>query len=145
VIIGLIVDRQTLIGLEKYAQAISSAALCLIVLASIALGHPFTEQYARQDVPEEQWHTPLFKRMMLTMSLVWAMIFAVMAVLGLIAQSGITGAGSSKLLNWYIPIALVIVGFKFNSWYPAYVKHVAAARRRDRTRSRRHYDVSARS
>ncbi len=65
VIVGLFVDRQTLIGLETYSQAISSAALGLIVVASTAVGHPFTEQYARADTPPELWHTPLFQRLML--------------------------------------------------------------------------------
>jgi hypothetical protein len=119
VIIGLFADRHTLIGLEKYSQAISSAALGLIVVASIVLGHPFTEQYARQGVPEEVWDTPGFRRTMVLMSGVWAAIFAVMAILGLIAKTGIAGAGSSDLLNWYIPIGLVILGFQFNKWYPS--------------------------
>lgn len=132
VIIGFFVPRHDLIGLEKYSQAISSAALCLIVLLSIGLGHPFTEQYARSGVTEEVVRTPLFHRMMVTMSTVWALIFGVMAILGLIAETGISGAGSSDLLNWYIPIGLVIVGFKFNKWYPAQVQEMAARRGRPR-------------
>ena len=86
VIIGLFADRHALIGLERYSQAISSAALGLIVVASIVLGHPFTEQYAREGVPEEVWDTPGFRRTMVLMSGVWAAIFAVMAILGLIAE-----------------------------------------------------------
>ncbi len=48
-----------------------------------------------------------------------AVIFLVMAVLGLVAATGISGAGSSDLLNWYIPIGLIVIGLKFNDWYPA--------------------------
>lgn len=125
VIVGLFANRHDLVGLETYSQAISSAALGLIVVISIGLGHPFTEQYARAGVPEEQWHTPLFHRMMVTMSTVWAVIFAVMAILGLIAKTGLAGSGSSDVLNWYIPIGLVIIGFKFNEWYPARVQQAA--------------------
>jgi hypothetical protein len=122
VIIGLFADRHTLIGLEKYSQAISSAALGLIVVASIVVGHPFTEQYARHGVPEDVWHTPGFRRTMVLMSGVWAAIFVVMAILGLIAKTGIAGAGSSDLLHWYIPIGLVILGFQFNKWYPSHLQ-----------------------
>ncbi len=129
VVIGFFVDRQDLIGLEKYSQAISSAALGLIVILSIALGHPFTEQYAREGVPESLWHTPLFRRTMLIMSSVWAAIFAVTAILGVAYQTGITGAGSNDLVNWYIPIGLVILGFKFNDWYPSYIQRLAAEHR----------------
>jgi uncharacterized membrane protein len=128
VIVGALVDRSTLEVLENYAQAISSGALALIVILSIAVGHPFTEQYARERVPEEQWHTPVFRRTMLVMSGVWALIFVVMAILGTIAQTGITGAGSSDWLNWYIPIALVVVGMKFNAWYPERVRESVAGR-----------------
>jgi hypothetical protein len=119
VIVGLFADRESLIGLERYSQAISSGALGLIVLLSLAAGHPFTEQYAKQGLPPEVTETPLFHRMMMMMSGVWAAIFAVMAILGLIAETGIAGRGSSDILNWYVPIGLVILGFKFNQWYPA--------------------------
>ena len=122
VIIGLFADRHALIGLEKYSQAISSAALGLIVVASIVLGHPFTEQYARDGVPEQVWDTPEFRRTMVLMSGVWAVIFGVMAILGLIAKTGVAGAGSSDLLNWYIPIGLVILGFQFNKWSPSHLQ-----------------------
>jgi hypothetical protein len=118
VIIGAFADRHTLIGLERYSQAISSGALGLIVILSIAVGHPFTEQYARDSAPPEVWHTPVFRRMMLVMSSVWAVVFVVMAVLGLIAETGVSGAGTSDVLNWYIPIGLIVVGLKFNEWYP---------------------------
>jgi hypothetical protein len=40
----------------------------------------------------------------------------------LIAKTGIAGAGSSDLLNWYIPIGLVILGFQFNKWYPSHLQ-----------------------
>ncbi len=126
VIAGAFADRQTLLVLENYSQAISSAALAVIVLASIAVGHPFTEQYAREKVPEEQWHTPLFRRMMVTMSGVWALIFVVMAILGAISKTGIAGAGASDWLNWYIPIALIVVGMKFNEWYPSQVRRTVS-------------------
>ncbi len=125
-IVGLFADRSSLLFLEKYAQAISSAALCLIVVASIAVGHPFTQQYAADKVPPEIAASPFFHRMMAFMSWVWAAIFAVMAILGVIAKSGLTGAGSSAVLNWYIPIGLVILGFKFNQWYPEFVRSTRA-------------------
>jgi hypothetical protein len=63
---------------------------------------------------------------MVLMSGVWAVIFAVMAILGLIAKTGIAGAGSSDLLNWSIPIGLVILGFQFNKWYPSHLQQSAS-------------------
>ena len=57
----------------------------------------------------------------------WALIFVVMAVLGAISQTGIAGAGASDWLNWYIPIALIVVGMKFNGWYPSRVRESVSA------------------
>jgi hypothetical protein len=119
VVVGLFADRHALIGLEKYSQAISSGALFLIVALSMIAGHPFTEQYAKAGLAPEQTETAEFHRMMVVMSSVWAAIFAVMAILGLIAETGVSGKGSSDLLNWYVPIGLVVLGLKFNDWYPA--------------------------
>src|SRR6516165_1182656 len=36
------------------------AGLLAIVLISLAIGRPFTLQYARERVPEQYWHAPLF-------------------------------------------------------------------------------------
>ena len=56
----------------------------------------------------------------------WALIFVVTAILGTISQTGIAGAGASDWLNWYIPIALIVLGMKFNEWYPARVRESIA-------------------
>jgi hypothetical protein len=37
-----------------------AAGLPAIVLASLAAGRPFTLQYARERVPKQYWHAPLF-------------------------------------------------------------------------------------
>jgi hypothetical protein len=58
---GLVLDRDQLDWLEDYSQAISSGALALVVLGSLAFV-PFTEQYAREETPREVWGTPVFSR-----------------------------------------------------------------------------------
>lgn len=122
-IVGAFVDRASLIQLEHYAQAISSGALGLIVLVSIVVGHPFTESYAKESTPREVWSSPTFKRTNLVMSTVWFLIFAVSALLGLLAVTSWARSHSlADWFEWYIPIALVVVGFKFNQWYPAQVR-----------------------
>jgi hypothetical protein len=121
-VLGALVARSDLIQLEHYAQAISSGALGLIVLISILAGHPFTEAYARQSAPEEVWRTPGFRRINLVMSTVWFGIFAVSTILGLLATMSWASHGAKDWLEWYIPIGLIVLGFRFNQWYPAQVR-----------------------
>jgi hypothetical protein len=49
-----------------------------------------------------------------------------MAILGLIAKTGASGAGTSDTLNWYTPIALVVLGFQSNEGYPERMQVLAA-------------------
>jgi hypothetical protein len=121
-VLGAFVSRSGLIQLETYAQAISSGALALIVLVSILSGHPFTESYARQSAPREVWDTPGFRRINKVMSTVWFVIFAVSTILGLLATMSWASHGLKDWLEWIIPIALVVLGFRFNQWYPAQVR-----------------------
>jgi intracellular septation protein A len=117
-IAGLVLDRSRLIWLEDYSQAISSGLLALVVLGSLAFV-PFTEQYAREQVPRQYWSTPSFKQINRTLTLVWGLAFALCAVLGIFAQHD---RGGSVWLNWIIPIVVVVGAFKFTSWYPDRVK-----------------------
>ena len=117
-IAGLVLDRSRLMWLEDYSQAISSGLLALVVLGSLAFV-PFTEQYAREQVPRQYWSTPSFKQINRTLTLVWGLAFALCAVLGIFAQHD---RGGSVWLNWIIPIVVVVGAFKFTSWYPDRVK-----------------------
>jgi intracellular septation protein A len=111
---GLVLDRSQLRWLEDYSQAISSGVLAVVVLGSLAFV-PFTEQYAREQVPQRLWSTAAFKQINRTLTLVWGLAFAACGVLGVLAQHD---RGGSAWLNWVIPILLVVGAFKFTAWYP---------------------------
>jgi len=117
-IAGLVLDRSRLMWLEDYSQAISSGLLGLVVLGSLAFV-PFTEQYAREQVPRELWSTPTFKQINRTLTLVWGLAFLLCALLGVLAQHD---RGGSAWLNWVIPIVVLVGAFKFTAWYPDRVK-----------------------
>lgn len=55
------------------------------------------------------------------LSLVWTVVFLVCAGLGL-ASAHVHTKGLQDWLNWYIPIALIIIGIRLNTWYPNYVR-----------------------
>lgn len=52
------------------------AGLLAIVLTSLAIGRPFTIQYARERVPEAIWALPVFFTTNRLITVVWAIAFA---------------------------------------------------------------------
>jgi hypothetical protein len=91
------------------------AGLLFVVLASMAIGQPFTLQYARESVPQTLWRQPEFVRTNVVITAVWAAAFAVMSIID---------------LTWLViptlpPRAVIIVtvlallsAVKFTGWYP---------------------------
>ena len=91
------------------------AGLLLVVLGSMAVGQPFTLQYARDQVAPEFWHRPEFIRTNYVISSVWALAFAVMvlAELALLYVPGLPPRAG------VVTIVLALVGaVKFTGWYP---------------------------
>ncbi|MFI7339860.1 hypothetical protein ACIBUY_18240 [Streptomyces sp. NPDC050085] len=62
---------------EHYASAGSSLWLALVAWASIVVGRPFTLGIARTQVPEELWDSPVFLKVNVAISAVWAASFTV--------------------------------------------------------------------
>jgi hypothetical protein len=124
VITSLATSRQDVTTLDKYAQALSSGALGLIALASILVGHPFTVDYAKEQAPPAVWHTAAFKKVNLVLTSVWTVVFLACGGLGLLAANVHT-KGLQDWLNWYIPIVLIIIGIRLNTWYPDHVRRHA--------------------
>lgn len=91
------------------------SGLLAIVLVSIAIGTPFTIQYAREKVPEQYWQSPRFRKTNLVITWVWALAFA------------ITVAADAVLLfapqvppqfGTIVIILSLVAAFKFTVWYP---------------------------
>lgn len=61
-------------------RLVVDAGLLLIVLASLAVGQPFTLQYARESTPPEVWGMPRFLSVNRAVTLVWAAAFAVLVL-----------------------------------------------------------------
>ena len=72
---------------------------------------PFTEQYARETVPREYWHTPEFRSINRRISAAWGGVVAVMAVSHAVAGTFEVPDPGVRLLhrpvdllfNWIIP------------------------------------------
>jgi len=110
----------SVIGVRLFVDA----GLLLIVLASIALGRPFTLQYAREQVSAELQTSPVFLRTNYIISGAWAAAFAVMV--------------AAELALLYVPnlphrlgvlaiVAALVAAVKFTGWYPDHVRRQSAA------------------
>lgn len=100
------------------------AGLLAIVLISMAVGCPFTLQYARERVAPEFWSSPEFIRTNYVITAIWGLAFAVMVIaeLALLYLPGV----SPRI--GIIAIILALVGaVKFTGWYPERVRARTAA------------------
>jgi uncharacterized membrane protein YraQ (UPF0718 family) len=95
------------------------AGLLVIVLASLALGRPFTEQYAREQVPAEQWHSPLFKRINWVLSGAWALVFLVLVI---VEFTLLTTPDLPQRIGVWAIIGALVAGVWFSGWYPERAK-----------------------
>jgi uncharacterized membrane protein len=116
-LLGLFLDRGDLLWLETYAQTIANGVVAVVALGSLAFT-PFTEQYAREQAPREVWGTPAFNRTNRVLTTVWGLVFAITAVLGVLA---VHDHGDSDWLDWIIPIALLVIAVRVTRWYPEHV------------------------
>jgi hypothetical protein len=99
------------------------AGLLAIVLVSLAIGMPFTLQYARESVPKELWASPLFMTTNQRITGVWAAAFAVMTAAD-------AAAHYVEAIPLWIDIAASVIAFAgavwFTRWYPAVVRRRVA-------------------
>lgn len=95
------------------------AGLLLIVLVSIAVGHPFTLQYAREQVAPEFWNSSEFVRTNYVITAVWALAFTVMVIAELAL---LYVPGMPPRIGIIAAILALIGAVKFTGWYPERVK-----------------------
>jgi hypothetical protein len=97
--------------------------LLAIVLVSLAIGRPFTLQYAREQVAPEFWTTPLFLRTNRLITAAWAAAFAVLAA----ADAAAEWVPAIPLSVDIVASVLAFIGaFWFTLWYPVVVRRQVA-------------------
>jgi hypothetical protein len=113
VVVAFLADASTAHWVSRYARGLAALILSLISFASL-LFTPFTEQYAREQVLEQYWHSPTFKGINRKLSTMWACIFAAMVPFHVVAGALDTRLGNIAF-NWAIPLGLVVWGIKQSS------------------------------
>lgn len=94
---------------------------CVLVLALVMLGSllvvPFTEQYARESVPRQYWHSPVFRAINRRISAVFGVAVLVGAAChlsaGYLTASGHLTRAANLALNWAIPVLAVLAALKY--------------------------------
>jgi hypothetical protein len=109
-LLAFVADPGTDDFVVRYARAIAAALLAGIALLSL-LSTPFTEQYARESVPEQFWSSPRFKQVNRSLTLMWAGVFTVMVPSHVLAGA-IDTQRANTLFNWVIPVALIVWAVK---------------------------------
>lgn len=100
------------------------AGLLGIVLVSLAIGRPFTIQYAREQVPEVFWASPIFFSVNRSITWAWAGAFAVMVAADVAAEW-------MPAIPIWVDVVASAVAFAaavgWSRWYPAKVRRAVAA------------------
>ena len=91
------------------------AGLLLIILISVAIGKPFTLQYARERVPEERWKSPQFARINFVITSVWALAFACIVAADLMM---IYVPNVPLRVGIVVTLAALYGAYRFTNWYP---------------------------
>ena len=104
--------------------------LIILILVPVI---PFTEQFARETVPQAEWSSPTFKKINRVLSTAWGLaIFAV--GLSRVAAAAINGHTTRRLpellLGLAVPAAIILYMLKFSKSYPDRVTHSEPAEAR---------------
>ena len=107
----------TVIRVRLYVDS----GLLLVVLISLAVGRPFTLQYAREQVAPDIWNSPVFIRTNYVITVAWALAFAAMTA----AEFALLYAPDLPRFVGILAAVLALVGaIKFTGWYPEHVRNL---------------------
>lgn len=100
--------------------------LFILVLVPFA---PFTERFARQSTPQAYWGSPTFIKINRVLSGAWGLAIVVMGVCSLLVAAldlysdDFSSPGTGELLlNWVVPIVVIVGMVKFTIRYPEQVR-----------------------
>lgn len=123
--IGLIGFQWMVLG--TYMSVLVNGMLAAIAWVSLFAGVPFTIQYAREQVAEEFWHTPLFLRINQYITAVWGLDFLLSALVALYrVQTGARGLAAGYAWILFTVIAVVFT-LHFPDWYKSRALRPAAS------------------
>ena len=112
---GLILGAEDRDWMDTYATTLSSGVLAVMALTSLAF-EPFTAQYAPAGAVRKDWEENAFRRTNQVLTLMWALVFALIAVLGFLAA---TSPSTVHVTKAVIPVVVIIGAVGMTQTYPA--------------------------
>jgi hypothetical protein len=127
-VLGFTVGEHDDRWLATWGGAGVGIVLGLIILVLVPVV-PFTEQFARETVPQAEWSSPTFKKINRVLSAAWGL--ATMAIgICRVGAAAINASSSNLLLEILlglaVPVAIIVYMLKFSSSYPDRVAHEPA-------------------
>ena len=113
-IAGMVVGAEDRDWMDTHATTLSSGALAAMSLGSLAFT-PFTAQYAPESGPQRDWEKAAFRRTNQVLTLMWALVFALIAVLGYVAVEAPFTVDWTKAV---IPVVVIIGAISMTQIYP---------------------------
>ena len=120
-IAGMVVGAKDRDWMDTYATTLSSGVLAAMSLGSLAFT-PFTAQYAPEPGPQQDWEKAAFRRVNRVLTLMWALVFALIAVLGYVAVKAPFTVDWTKAV---IPVVVIIGAMGMTQIYPAHARESA--------------------
>ncbi|HEY6531815.1 MAG TPA: hypothetical protein VIY72_05905 [Acidimicrobiales bacterium] len=114
--------------LELWGGEVANIALLVIVAGSLLIRQPFTLQYAREDTPEEYWHTPEFLKVNYQITWAWAAAFLIQAASGFYGDAVLDNS-NNIWTGWIIQTLPLIIAAQFTIWYPNRLEAVRDGRK----------------
>lgn len=111
---GMAVGAEDRDWMDTYATTLSGGVLALMALASLAFV-PFTQQYAPPSAPRHDWEKAAFRRTNQVLTLMWALVFALIAVLGYVAVAAPATVSWTKAV---IPAVVIVGAIGMTQIYP---------------------------
>lgn len=103
---------------ERWNGVIIDGTLAVYAFAGLAIGLPFSAEFARDTVQPALWTHPVFLHVTAAITLVWGIGFAVLAALA-------WPAGWLRARRWQRIVATVLVmlaAATFTGWYPDHAR-----------------------
>jgi uncharacterized membrane protein len=116
VAIGVIGFRWMVLGI--YMSLLVNVTLMAIAWGSLLAGVPFTIQYAREQVAQEFWHTPLFIRINQSITAVWGLDFFLSALVSLYRHE----TGDRSLISQYAWVLFSLGAALFTVYFPTWYR-----------------------
>ncbi|MFG2718721.1 hypothetical protein ACGFW5_10530 [Streptomyces sp. NPDC048416] len=120
-VLGVIAFAATDSGLRAYGGALATGWLALTAWATLALRKPFTTGIAKRQAPREVWTNPVFIRINIVLTAVWALGFTLTAIALAVIDAESLGSTASIVVQ----VAGFAVPAVFTAQYPERARRAA--------------------